>query len=147
LSGVEQVALGDPAAIPLNQSEHELNVLEGHFYVTFEGQDVDQQKPTLVQRARVSPEYFHLLGLSLLRGRLFTEFDNDAAPQVAVVNEAFARTYWPNEEALGQRFRSTRPGSSWITVVGVTLRESLSDRRETSGNIVARPFQHCSDCR
>jgi ABC-type antimicrobial peptide transport system permease subunit len=38
---------------------------------------------------------------------------------VAVVNEAFARTYWPNEEALGQRFKSTRPGSSWITVVGV----------------------------
>jgi len=119
LPGVEQVALGDPAAIPLNQSEHELNVLEGHFYVTFEGQDVDQQKPTLVQRARVSPEYFHLLGLSLLRGRLFTEFDNDTAPQVAVVNEAFARTYWPNEEVLGRRFRSTRPGSSWITVVGV----------------------------
>lgn len=119
LPGVEQVALGDPASIPLNQSEHELNLLEGHFYVAFEGQDVDQQKPTLVQRARVSPEYFQVLGLSLLRGRLFTEFDNDTAPQVAVVNEAFAQTYWPNEEAVGQRFKSTRPGSPWITVVGV----------------------------
>jgi putative ABC transport system permease protein len=119
LPGVEEVALGDPAAIPLDTTQHELNVLEGHFYLTFEGQNVDQQTPTLVQRARVMPEYFHLLGLTLLRGRLFTEFDNDTAPQVAVVNEAFARTYWPNEDVLGKRFRSTRPGSQWITVVGM----------------------------
>jgi putative ABC transport system permease protein len=119
LPGVEEVAIGDPATIPLDQTGHELNVLEGHVYVTFEGQKVDQQKPTVVQRARVTPGYFHLLGLTLVRGRLFNEFDNDTAPQVAVVNEAFARTYWPNEEALGKRFKSTRPGAPWITVVGV----------------------------
>jgi predicted permease len=119
LPGVEEVAVGDPAAIPLDTTQHELNVLEGHLYLTFEGQNVDQQKATVVQRARVTPEYFHLLGLTLLRGRLFTEFDNDTAPQVAVVNEAFARTYWPNEDVLGKRFKSTRPGSQWITVVGI----------------------------
>jgi putative ABC transport system permease protein len=119
LPGVEEVALGDPAAIPLDTTQHELNVLEGHFYLTFEGQNLNQQKPTVVQRARVTAEYFHLLGLKLLRGRLFTEFDNDTAPQVAVVNEAFARTYWPNEDALGKRFKSTRQDSPWITVVGV----------------------------
>jgi predicted permease len=117
--GVKEVALGDPAAIPLDQSEHELNVLEGHFYITLEGQNLAQQKPMVVGRVRVTPEYFHLLGLTLLRGRLFTEFDNDAAPQVALVNEAFARTYWPDEEALGKRFQSAKPGSPWITVVGV----------------------------
>jgi putative ABC transport system permease protein len=119
LPGVEEVALGDPAAIPLDTTQHELNVLEGHFYLTFEWQNLNQQKPTVVQRARVTAEYFHLLGLKLLRGRLFTEFDNDTAPQVAVVNEAFARTYWPNEDALGKRFKSTRQDSPWITVVGV----------------------------
>jgi len=119
LPGVEEVAVGDPATIPLDQSGHELNVLEGHVYLTFEGQNVDQQKPTVIQRARVTPEYFHLLGLTLVRGRLFDEFDKDTAPQVAVVNEAFARTYWPNEDALGKRFKSTRPGSPWINVVGV----------------------------
>ena len=119
LPGVEEVALGDPATIPLDQTGHELNVLEGHFYLTHEGQNIDQQKPTVVQRARVTPEYFHLLGLTLIRGRLFNDFDKDTAPQVAVVNEAFARTYWPNEDPLGKRFKSTRPGSAWITVVGV----------------------------
>jgi putative ABC transport system permease protein len=119
LPGVEHVAIGDPAAIPLDTTQHELNVLEGHFYLALEGQNSDQEKPTVVQRARVTPEYFRLLGLTLLRGRLFTEFDNDTAPQVAVVNEAFGRAYWPNENPLGKRFRSTRPGSPWITVIGV----------------------------
>jgi putative ABC transport system permease protein len=119
LPGVEEVAIGDPATIPLDQSGHELNILEGHFYLTFEGQNVDEQQPTVVQRARVTPEYFHLLGLTLIRGRLFNEFDKDTAPQVAVVNEAFARTYWPNENTLGKRFKSTRTGSPWVTVVGV----------------------------
>ena len=119
LPGVEQVAIGDPAAIPLDTTQHELNVLEGHFYLALEGQNSDQEKPNVVQRARVTPEYFRLLGLTLLHGRLFTEFDNDTAPQVAVVNEAFGRAYWPNENPLGKRFRSTRPGSPWITVIGV----------------------------
>ena len=119
LTGVEEVALGDPAAIPLDTTQHELNVLEGHFYLALEGRNVDQEKATIVQRARVTPEYFRLLRLTLLRGRLFSEFDNDTTPQVAVVNEALARTYWPNGEALGKRFKSTRPGSPWVTVVGV----------------------------
>jgi putative ABC transport system permease protein len=119
LPGVEEVALGDPAAIPLDTTQHELNILEGHFYLALEGQNSDQQKPMIVGRARVTPGYFHLLGLTLLRGRLFTEFDTDTAPQVALVNEAFARTCWPNEDPLGKRFKSTKPGSNWITVVGV----------------------------
>jgi len=50
---------------------------------------------------------------------LFNEFDIDTAPPVAVVNEAFAGTYWPNEDAIGQRFKSTKPDSPWITVVGM----------------------------
>jgi hypothetical protein len=39
--------------------------------------------------------------------------------QVAVINEAFARAYWPGQNPLGRRFQSTRAGSPWITVVGI----------------------------
>jgi putative ABC transport system permease protein len=119
LSGVEQVAIGDPASIPLDQSQRDLNVLEGKLFVTFEGKSAKSDAPSLVDRSRVTPEYFQLVGIPLLRGRLFNEFDTDTAPQVAVVNESFARTYWPNEDARGKRFKSTRPDSPWITVVGV----------------------------
>jgi putative ABC transport system permease protein len=58
------------------------------------------------------------------------ELDTDKTPQVAVVNEAFARAYWPNEDALGKRFMSTRAGSQWTTIVGVTgnvRSDSLAD--------------------
>jgi putative ABC transport system permease protein len=53
LPGVEKVALGDPAAIPLDTTQHELNVLEGHFYLALEGQNSDQEKPSVVSAARV----------------------------------------------------------------------------------------------
>ena len=120
LPGVEEVALGDPASIPLDQSQRELNVLEGKIFLTFEGQSARADAPpSMVERSRVSPEYFRLVGIPLLRGRLFNEHDTDTAPQVAVVNEAFARTYWPNEDAVGKRFKSTRRDSPWISVAGV----------------------------
>jgi len=67
----------------------------------------------------VTPEYFRLLGIPVLRGRGFADNDTDATPGVAIVNDAFARNYWPGGSAIGRRFRSTRPGAPWITVVGV----------------------------
>jgi putative ABC transport system permease protein len=117
LPGVDEAAIGDPSAIPLDEAQRDLNALEGKFFVLFEGKS--QDKPSLVERSRVTPEYFHLIGLSLLRGRSFNELDNASAPQVAVVNEAFAKTYWPNQDAIGKRFKSTRPNSPWITVIGI----------------------------
>ena len=71
-----------------------------------EGREAQSSQPPLVNRSTVTPEYFHLLGMPLLRGRLFSEWDNDKAPQVAVINEAFARKYWPDEDALGKHFKA-----------------------------------------
>jgi len=78
----------------------------------------------LVNASIVTPEYFHLLGMTLLRGRLFGEFDNEKAPPVAVINEAFARTYWPNGDPVGEHLklnivRGTAGNPPWTTVVGV----------------------------
>jgi putative ABC transport system permease protein len=117
LPGVEEIAIGDSASIPLDESQRALNTLEGKFFITFEGKN--SGAASMVERSRVTPAYFHLVGIPLLRGRLFNEFDNDATPQVAVINEAFARTYWPNEDAIGKRLKSTRPDSPSITVVGI----------------------------
>lgn len=52
----------------------------------------------------VSPDYFRAVGLPLVAGRAFTAADHDGAPRVAIVNEAFARTAWPGQPAVGQRF-------------------------------------------
>jgi putative ABC transport system permease protein len=75
----------------------------------------------LVEASSVSPGYFHLLGIPLAHGRLFTDQDNENAPLVAIVNEAFARTWWPNENPVGKRVKLSglRAATSWTTVVGV----------------------------
>jgi putative ABC transport system permease protein len=120
LQGVEEVALGDTASIPLDQSLRDLKLIsEGQFFFALEGHDIHSDQPAAVERSSVSPDYFHLLGMPLLRGRLFNELDTDNTQQVAVINEAFARTYWPGQESLGKRFKSTRTESPWITVVGI----------------------------
>jgi len=131
LPGVEEVALGDPASIPLDRSQRDLNLTsEGHLYVTFEGRHIQSDQSALVERLRVTPGYFHLLGMTLLRGRLFSEFDNEEAAGIAVINEAAAQTYWANQDPLGKRFKSNREGSPWLTVVGIIANartESLAE--------------------
>ena len=66
----------------------------------------------------IAPGYFHTLGIPLLQGRDFTGLDAGAADKVAIVDIASARHLWPDNSAIGQRFRP--PSSdSWFTVVGV----------------------------
>ena len=120
LPGVEEVAIGDTASIPLDQSLRDLKLIsEGQFLVVFEGHDTPDEQPSLVERSSVTPEYFHLMQIPLLHGRVFNDSDNDTTPQVAVINEAFARAYWPDQNPLGKRFQRSRGDSPWITVVGV----------------------------
>jgi len=120
LPGVERVAIGDPASIPLDQAQRDLNLLEsGQFFFAVEGQSIQSNQPPAVERSRVTPDYFQLLGIPLLRGRLFSESDTDNTPQVAVINEAMVQTYWPNEDPLGKRFKAAKADAPWITVVGV----------------------------
>jgi predicted permease len=114
LPGVEEAAVGDVAAIPLGHGWRDLNP----FPLIMEGRETQTLQAPLINRSSVTPEYFHLLDMTLLRGRLFTESDAETAPAVAVINEGMARTYWPNGDALGQHFK--RPtDSSWTTVIGV----------------------------
>ena len=69
----------------------------------------------------VTAEYFKTLGIPLLSGRFFSQTDWESNVPVAIVNEAFTKRYWPDENALGKRFKfgshtSTNP---WLTVVGI----------------------------
>ena len=61
------------------------------------------------------------LGIPLAGGREFTVRDTVEAPAVAIINETFAKEHWPNEDAVGKRFKIGSLGSDnpWMTVVGV----------------------------
>jgi putative ABC transport system permease protein len=56
----------------------------------------------------ISADYFKAMGIPLLAGRFFTEADRTGAPDVTIINEALARRYFPNADALGKRILSTR---------------------------------------
>jgi len=112
LPGVEEIALGNRASIPLNHDPTQSPLV-------LEGREIQSKQPPLVETSSVTPDYFHLLGVTLQRGRLFGEMDNETAPAVAVINEAFARTYWPSADPLGERLKLSPEDSSWTTVVGV----------------------------
>ena len=67
------------------------------------------------------PGYFSTVGQRLVRGREFAETDTADAPQVCIVNEAFARRFWPGQDPLGKRVKHGRLDNPrpWYTVVGV----------------------------
>jgi putative ABC transport system permease protein len=79
--------------------------------------------PTPDEELRViTPDYLRVLKTPLLRGRFFAESDNIDAPRVVIINDALAKKYWPNEDALGKRitFDDTRkPDPKWMTIVGI----------------------------
>lgn len=68
-----------------------------------------------------TPDYFQTMGITVMKGRAFTEQDKAGAPPVVIVNETFARRHWPNEEALGKRIRFYGPieRAPWMQIVGV----------------------------
>ncbi len=136
LPGVEEAGVGDVAALPLGHSHPSPLPLirEGP---NTNDDTMDNEAP-MIDSPIVSPEYFHLLGMPLLRGRLFSDQDLEDTPQVAVINQAAARTYWPNQDPLGKRVRlrldsrellsSAKP--AWTMIVGVIAdarTESLAD--------------------
>jgi predicted permease len=68
----------------------------------------------------VTPEYFDTLGIRLRQGRAFTSADATNAPAVAIINEAMARRYWPNENPIGKRIGGTDAANpNWQEIVGV----------------------------
>ncbi len=72
-------------------------------------------------RRVVSPDYFEAMGIEVMNGRAFNDHDKQGALMVCLVNETFARRFWPNEDPLGRRVKiggaqSTAP---WLTIVGV----------------------------
>ena len=70
-----------------------------------EGRPIPEAQRPATDVSLVSPEYFQTMGIPLLRGRVFTEHDDAQAPPVAIVNETFARRFFPGENLLGKRIR------------------------------------------
>jgi predicted permease len=116
LPGVEQASLA--SGLPLGNNGNQTSFV-------IEGEPLPEpDKVPAAEVILVSPDHFRTLGMRLLQGRDFTERDTRDAQYVTVIDEAFARRYWPDGEAIGKqiRFGGAGPGGRLAVVVGIVER-------------------------
>ena len=98
--------------------------------------------------AIVTPGYFSALGIPVLKGREFTAWDDTHGPRVTVVNEAFARKFFPRENVLGKRIQSGayngKEGPVWREIVGVVKDAKQSPFTVEPDPIYYFPFKQLS---
>jgi predicted permease len=89
----------------------------------------------------VDAGYFRAMGVPLVRGRLFEENDNAAAPKVVIIDEFLARKYWPKRNPVGEKIRRGMEAKDpLLTIVGVVGSVKTSDLAEK--NPVGHLYQH-----
>ncbi|MEW6127972.1 MAG: ABC transporter permease [Acidobacteriota bacterium] len=134
VQGVKAVAAA--SNLPLSGSEN-----MGGFYI--EGKPVENpDQSTMVDRRAVTPSYFSTIGIPLVQGRDFNEFDRAGSPGVVIVSEGFARRYLADEEVLGKRLKmgSANSNRPYLTIVGVVGDVKHSTITEPARPHVYYPF-------
>ena len=114
--------------------------------VVIEGRDLtDQHNRKFANYSPITPGYFQTMGIQLLRGRNFNEHDaeKNAAP-VAIIDETMANEFWPNEDALGRRFRFL-VFKIPIEVIGIARNSKAVTLGEIPTPMVYRPLNELTD--
>jgi putative ABC transport system permease protein len=132
LPGVRSVTLA--RSIPFIPNQYMASIIpEG--YQLPKGQDTDTLFANIVDE-----HYFDTMRTEIVRGRAFTADDKDGSRRVAIVNEEFAKTYWPNQEPLGKRFRLNDAKGPWLEVVGVAKTAKYLFVSEPATKFLYLPF-------
>jgi len=119
LPGVQSASLA--FSFPTGQyMDNDAVYVEGHFLRPGEA------APTIIVN-HVSPGYFATMQIPLLRGRAFLDSDSAEAPRVAVINQTMAHQLWPDEDALGRRFRMNGESEPLVEVVGIARDSKYQD--------------------
>jgi len=99
----------------------------------------------------VSPAFFDVFKIPILRGRKFTDRDTAGSPPVAMINQAMAREFWPNDDALGARIslgsKSSSEPSTALEIVGIAgdVRERTDRITDPEGNVIYIPLAQTAD--
>ena len=101
--------------------------------LTIKDRPVESSQDLHAEIIRVSPDYFRAMQAPLVRGRAFTEGEEDGKQPVAIIDEPTARKYWGDRDPLGRRVRFGRdPKRPWMTVVGI-VKDIKSDGLDIDG--------------
>ncbi|HKP87943.1 MAG TPA: ABC transporter permease [Blastocatellia bacterium] len=129
LPGVETVGL--TSGLPLGNNGWQTSFV-------IDGQPPPEPgKMPLTEAAVASPDYFQSIGIAVLKGRNFTEQDTKDAGRVALIDEEFAKRYWPDEDPIGKRYRAggSDPRNPLIEVVGVVRRVKMDGLNQDSNRV------------
>ncbi len=133
LPGVVGVAMTE--ALPLAPAQTGLTVVPVGY------QFPKGREKTAVFGAAVDAGYFSLLKVEILRGRAFNTGDRPESARVAIVNQKFASTYWPNQDPIGQRIRLDTPAGPEAQVVGVAKTGHYLSINEAPQPFVYVPYE------
>jgi predicted permease len=100
------------SALPYGQSNPSRTIFP-------EGQTIDPQEARRADLRHISPALHATLKIPMISGRGFTAADREDTQPVTIVSQSFARRYWPDQDPIGKRFRTSLEGP-WLTVVGVS---------------------------
>jgi len=128
--GVEEAALASWLPLGLSGCKGSNVTVEG--YERPIGEDLTNEF------AIISPRYFAALRIPLVAGRDFTDADDATSPTVAIVNEHFARHFWPGQNPVGRRFRAM---GAWRTIVGVAKAGKYNRIDEKPWSFFYLPYQ------
>ena len=109
--GVEGVAIAERTPFAINYNRNNIFIPGRHQPGDLKGYVTDA--------TRVAPEYFPTLGVPIVQGRNFSATDIKTSPRVAIVNEAFAKKYFPNDSAVGKAFHNRSLDGPRFEIVGV----------------------------
>ena len=112
LPGVQGASLGFP--LPLDAYDWSGTVVPEGFVPT-----AGNERGYTAGTSMVAPGYFKTMGTKLVAGREFADSDTSSTNRVAIVNQALAEKFWPNEDAMGKRIRLGLNDGPFATVVGI----------------------------
>ncbi|HEY9432831.1 MAG TPA: ABC transporter permease, partial [Blastocatellia bacterium] len=112
--------------------------------VLLHGETEKTSSEHIANRQATRENYFTTMEIPLLRGRGFTEQDNQRAPKVAIVNQTFSRRFFPNDDALGKRVREG-DNEPEVEIVGVVADTKYNSQRNDIEPLLYTPWRQASD--
>ena len=112
IAGVQSLSLSW-AALPMSGDD------EAVFWIDGQPKPPSLHEMNWALQYIVEPDYLRTMGIPLQRGRFLTPQDNEHAPLVAVVDDAFARKFFPGQDAIGNRLHMDQSGFATVQIVGI----------------------------
>jgi predicted permease len=133
MPGVAAVAMTE--SLPLSPSQSVVSVIpEGYQFPKGREKDIEFG-------AAVDAGYFSALQVEITRGRAFTDYDGAGSRRVAIVNQEFAKTFWPGQDPIGKRIRLDTAEGPAAEVVGVAKTGHYLAVNEAPAPFVYLPYQ------